>query len=182
MNTRESQLILQARAGVSDAMESLYHSHVGHIRAYFARCGFRPPDDPTREVFLLAMRSLETYDQSRGDFAGWLSDIARDVALKQWRRREPPANFDPELAEQTFASPTNPHESPEQIEELTAVRECVAALPPRLAVLAHLRYVEGRTARGLAEATGLAESTVRQRLDEARGLLRRCLNGKGFSA
>ncbi|MGC9454220.1 MAG: hypothetical protein ACP5HU_05095 [Phycisphaerae bacterium] len=46
MSERETQLIERARTGEGDAFEELYHSHVGRIRAYFARCGFHPPDDP----------------------------------------------------------------------------------------------------------------------------------------
>ncbi|MGC9454219.1 MAG: RNA polymerase sigma factor [Phycisphaerae bacterium] len=129
-----------------------------------------------------AMRSLGTYDASRGSFGGWLAAIARNVARKQWRRREPPANFDPSMAEQVLYAPADGAGEPESREETAAVADCVAALPEELARLVRLRYVEGRTTRGVAAALGLAESTVRQRLAEAHGLLRRCLKGKGFFA
>jgi RNA polymerase sigma-70 factor (ECF subfamily) len=180
VNGPDVQRISRAQAGDSEALEALYHSHVGRVRAYFARCGFRPPDDPAQEVFLRAMRSLGTYDPARGSFGGWLAAIARNVARRQWRRREPPANFDPDLAEDVLVAADDPGDAPEAREEIAAVRACVDELPDELARLVGLRYVEGRTTRGVAAAAGLAESTVRRRLEQARGLLRRCLKGKGF--
>jgi DNA-directed RNA polymerase specialized sigma24 family protein len=52
-------------------------------------------------------------------------------------------------------------------------------LSPDVANLVRLRYVEARTTRGVGQAAGLPESTVRLRLAEARNLLERCLRGKG---
>ena len=42
-----------------------------------------------------------------------------------------------------------------------------------------LRYVQGRTTRGIAAVTEMAEATVRSRLKEAVSLLESCLRDKG---
>ena len=64
-------------------------------------------------------------------------------------------------------------------EELAALRLCVDALPPDLARLVSLRYVEGLATRAIAETERMPEATVRLRLDEARAALERCLKSKG---
>ena len=182
MDFSERQLVRRAQAGEPAAFTALHAAHAGRVRAYFLRSGFASADadDLAQDVFLRAFRSLGTYDEQRGSVAGWLGAIARNVARRQWGRRSRGELFDPELAEEMFPAEDDPRESPEALEEFQAVRFCVDALPPELARLVRLRYVEGRTTRGVAEAAGVPESTVRVRLAEARELLARCMREKGF--
>ena len=90
--------------------------------------------------------------------------------------------MDPELAEEMFAVHDNPGETAAAGEEMRAIAGCVSALPEELARLVRLRYVEGRTTRGVAEAAGMPEATVRSRLAEAHARLLDCMRGKGFLA
>lgn len=171
-----------ALLGSEGACESIYRSLAGRVTAYFLRSGFARPDadDLTQEAFLRAFRSLASYDPQRGRFSAWVAAIARNVARKQWHRRRDEANFDPELAEEMFAAADNPGETPEAREVQAAVRDCVASLEAELGRIVELRYVGGLTTRGIAEAAGIPEATVRLRLTKARTLLQRCLRGKGF--
>ena len=176
------ELISRCLAGDSGAFERLYAAHARHMAAYFLRSGFdsADADDLTQETFVRVFRSLDTYDQRRGSFRLWLSAIARNVARRSWSRRADGESFDPELAEQTLAASVDESESPEAREEVAAVRDCVSALPAELGGIVRLRYVEGRTTRGIAAFTGIPEATVRLRLKEAQGMLEQCLKGKGF--
>lgn len=182
MSPDEPELIARCLAGEAEAQQALHAAHAGSVLAYFRRSGFSwaEAEDLAQDVFVRAFRSLEGFDASRGNFRGWLGAIARNVARRQWARRNRGENFDPELAEQTFAAPANPHDTPEAREEIEAVRSCVDALPPELARVIRLRYVEARTTRGIAAATGMPEATVRLRLTEARGVLDRAMREKGF--
>lgn len=182
MNDLQRELIQRCLAGDRSAFEALHAAHVGRIRAYLLRCGFdaASTEDLTQDVFLRAFRSLHTYDAAKGSFRLWLAVIARNVANKQWHRRTQAENFDPQLAEEMFAAPDNPRDWPEAREECEAVRACVNALPAELARVIHLRYVDGRTTRGIAAAMGMPESTVRLRLAEATAVLGQWLKEKGF--
>jgi len=164
------------------AFEELHARHAGRVTAYLLPSGFARPDadDLCQETFLRAFKSMHTFDPARGTPAGWLAAIARNVARRRWERRKSPSNFDPELAEEMLADDNpNPGGSSEAREEIDAVRSCVEALPPELGGVVRLRYVEGRTTRGVAAATGIPESTVRSLLGQARVLLEKCLRGKG---
>jgi len=178
----EPELIARCLAGEAAAQQALHAAHRGRVLAYFRRSGFSWADaeDLAQEAFLRAFRSLEGFDASRGSFRGWLGAIAKNVARRRWGRRSQGDSFDPELAEEMFAAPANPHDTPEAREEIEAVRSCVDALPPELARVIRLRYVAARTTRGVAEATGLPEATVRLRLTEAVGMLERAMREKGF--
>jgi RNA polymerase sigma-70 factor (ECF subfamily) len=181
VDEQDSQLIRRCLSGEASAFEALYGAHAGRIVAYFLRSGFAraDADDLTQETFTRAFRSLHTFDAERGAFRPWLATIARNVARKRWGRRAEPGNFDPELAEDVLAGADDPHAAAQQREEIEAVRDCVSRLPEELARIVSLRYVEGRSTRGVAAATGIPEATVRSRLAEAHERIERCLADKG---
>ena len=183
MDRNESELIARAAAGEDAAFQALYAGAAGRVRAYLRRSGFAPhdADDLAQETFLRAFKSIRTFDPQRGSFPSWVGAIARNVARRRWRRRAEPDSFDPDLAEEMFPAADNPSASPEAREEIEAVRACVDALPAELARVVRLRYVDGRTTRGIGAATGLPEATVRLRLKEAGAILAQCLKEKGFT-
>lgn len=182
MTDRDTASVGRCIEGDRNAFSALYRTYVGRVAAYFARSGFGPADvdDLVQRTFVRAYASLRTFDASRGTFGPWLGAIARNVARKRWRRRREPNLFDPELAEAVLPGPEDPGAVVEARETLVAVRGCVEELPPDLARMVRLRYVEGRTTRGIAAVEGMAEATVRARLEEARDLVARCLKAKGI--
>ncbi|MBS3734875.1 MAG: sigma-70 family RNA polymerase sigma factor [Phycisphaerae bacterium] len=180
--TNDAELVAQYLAGRGEAFDALYAAHGPRIAAYFARSGFAgaDADDLTQQTFVRAARSLGTFDAGRGAFGVWLSAIAHNVARRHFARRPAPANFDPELAEVMLESTDNPAPAAEAAEEIAAVRDCVGQLPDELGRVIRLRYVEGRTTRGVSAAMTMPEATVRLRLGEARAALERCLREKGL--
>jgi len=180
MESRETEWIARWLTGDNAAMDRLYESHAGWVRVYLRRCGFAPADadDLTQEVFVRVIKSLHTFDARRGAFVPWLATIARNAARRSWAGRPSPDHLDPEMAEAVFAAAENA-DKPETREEIEALRGCIDALPPDLAKIVRLRYVEGMTTRGIATAENLPEATVRLRLDEAKAALERCLKSKG---
>jgi RNA polymerase sigma-70 factor (ECF subfamily) len=181
VDTQTLELISRCRSGDSDAFAALYDLYAGRVVGYFRRSGFSAPDaaDLTQETFVRVFKSLHTFDPQRGGFSVWISMIARNVSRRYWSRRKDGEQFDPAMADEMFAAPDNPHETPETREEIDAVRQCVAQLPDELSKIVRLRYVEGRTTRGIAAAAQMPESTVRMRLDQARLEIARCLRAKG---
>lgn len=182
MSVPDNQLIAQCLNGDDSAFEQLLDAHGGRAKAYFLRSGFSPADaeDLAQEVFVRIYKSLNTFDAEKGTFAGWTATIARNVARKRWDKRSQPDNFDPELAEEMFASTDNPGTPAELQEELDALSMCIEALPVELARVVHLRYVQGRTTRGVASEMTISEFTVRSRLKEAEVMLEQCLRAKGI--
>jgi RNA polymerase sigma-70 factor (ECF subfamily) len=181
MSEHDSQLVEQCRAGQPSAFEELYRAHSRRLKAYFCRCGFNhaDADDLLHDAFARAWGSLATFDSQRGQFGAWLAAIARNVARRQANRRGDARDFDPQLAEHTLVATDNPGLSAQEAEELIALRECISFLPDEPSRLVRMRYIEALTTRGIAQATGTPEATVRLRLSEAMAALERCLNSKG---
>jgi RNA polymerase sigma-70 factor (ECF subfamily) len=167
--------------GEALAFADLYRRSQGRVKAYFRRCGFSPADveDLTQDVFIRIFKSLHTFDAARGPLSPWLATVVRNVARRRWQRRTPADGLDPEMAEALLAAPEDAAGSPEAREQTAALAGCIESLPPDLARMVRLRYVDGLTTRGIAEASRMAEATVRLRLAEAKGLLERCLKAKG---
>lgn len=178
----DRHLVFRSLAGDFSAFEDLYTRYGGRVVAYFIRLGFTTHDaeDLCQEVLLRAFKSLRTFDVRRGTFATWLRAISRNVGRRRLGRRADAGSFDPVLADEMFAAADQPRHSPEAREEMAAVRECVESLPAELARIVRLRYIDGRTLRGVAKITGMPEATVRSRLTESKGLLARCLRSKGI--
>jgi len=184
MEPSETAWIRRALAGDAAAFACLYDLHVGRVRAYLRRCGFADADvdDLAQDVFVRAWRSLRTFDLSRPTAGPWLGAIARNVARRAWGRRARVVDFDPDLAEVVLAAAdADPRPRVESRESDAALGDCVDRLPPDLARLVRLRYVDGLTTRALAAAVDMAEATVRLRLDEAKRLLEKCLESKGMA-
>ena len=182
-NNSDRELVARCLVGNHEAFEELYSAHGACVVTYFLRSGFGQADaqDLTQETFLRVYKSLTTYDGDRGSFRLWLAAIARNVARRQWSRRNGPENFDPELAEEIFTSGIGVVDQVQVNEEIQAVQDCLAALPEGLQQIIRLLYVEGRTTRGIAAAMSMPEATVRLKLRGAHGMLQRCLKTKGFS-
>ncbi|MCY2926569.1 MAG: sigma-70 family RNA polymerase sigma factor [Planctomycetota bacterium] len=184
VSKRDNQFVARVLAGDATAFGGLYDAHAGGVKAFFLRGGAGDADaeDLTQETFSRAFKSIKTYDARKGEFLTWVGAIARNVVRRHWGRRKQPDGMDPELAEEMFATYDNPGQAAAAGEEVQAIAGCVGALPQELGRLVRLRYVEGRTTRGVGEAAGVPEATVRSRLAEAHALLLACMRGKGFLA
>lgn len=177
-----SELISQCLDGDAMAFEALYLEYAGRVAGYLARSGFVPADvqDLTQETFIRVFKSLHTFDSRRGSFRVWLSMIAKNVARRRWSHRTQGELFDPALAESLLVAPLNPADTPQVREEMQGVRDCIAELPDELERVVRLRYVEGRTTRGIASAMDIPEATVRLRLEQGRKRIADCLRAKGI--
>jgi len=115
VDTHTLELISRCRSGDTDAFTALYDLHAGRVVGYFRRSGFDAPDaaDLTQETFVRVFKSLQTFDPQRGGFSVWISMIARDVGRRYWSRRKEGEHFDPAMADEMFAAPDNPHETPD---------------------------------------------------------------------
>ncbi|MFI9824468.1 RNA polymerase sigma factor [Streptomyces sp. NPDC052013] len=79
-----TELVARAVAGDRDAFAALYNEHRSEVFAYlFKRTRDRAlAEDLTQDVFLRALRRLETFSAPRASgFAGWLAVIARNIYL-----------------------------------------------------------------------------------------------------
>ncbi len=102
-------------------------------------------------------------------FDAWLTRIlvneCRNIQRRRKRRAEP-------LDEARAAALEQPPPDP-------ALYDALMSLPERLRLPLVLHYLEGYPLRDIASIVGVAQTTVKSRLHQARGALRRALSEEG---
>lgn len=145
------------------------------IRRVYSYVAYRVGDgaeaeDVTSEVFERALRSLHTYDRSRGAPIAWLLGIARRCIVDSAAARVTTDADPPEMAE------TGDLEA--RTVERLSLAGAIALLDEREQDLLALRYGADLTARRIGELLGMRTNAVEVALHRALTRLRELLEGE----
>lgn len=156
-----------------DTLESFYRCYIAEVRAFVARRVSDPflAADLTADVFLAAMSASKNYDSRQGNPGAWLTGIARNVLLKDARKRAREARAMSRVASGRLASDDAITRAEEIIDSNREAREVLAGIPklPRAErAIFELVVVDGLSADEAAEALGVQPGTARVRLHRAR--------------
>lgn len=140
--------------------------------------------DVCQETFLAAFRHLKSF-RGEAKFSSWLYRIA----LNAWhsrQRRQPTESLSLEEQAETygFDPPDTAYALDERLlqdERTQLVRRALAALPAEMRQVIVMKEYEGLKFHEIAEVLGIPVSTVKTRLYTGLTLLRRRLEGMGFS-
>ena len=139
------------------------------IRRVYAYTAYRMgpgPDaeDVTSEVFERALRYEDTFDESKGEFVGWLLGIARRC-VDQHLAAPRTVPLDP------AAAPESPQDLEQEVVERVALTEAMAELEERDRELVSLYYA-GLNGGQIAELLEVRRNTIDVALHRALGRLR----------
>ncbi len=176
----EEILVDRARAGDMIACEALMRRHRQRLYRVIRSVLRTGPDveDTMQDTYVAVLRNLDRFE-GRAQFGTWLLQIGRNAARARLRQRIPivqladPPDLDalvPMLDLSVDAGPT-PEQQVSSYEVVAVVEEAVGRLPHEYRRVFMLRVIEGLDTTETAEALGLAEGAVRQRLHRARGML-----------
>ena len=162
-------LVSAARAGDRSAFGLLYHRYARMVHGILlCRVPPRDVDDLVQEVFLLALRKLDSLrDISR--FGAWLSTITRNRANDYYRKANSVDRAADSGAEEQAESRTNDHVVEQEAAMTLAVLQ---TLPEAYRESLTLRLVEGMTGPEIAERMGLKHGSVRVNLHRGMRMLR----------
>lgn len=128
-------------------------------------------DDVVQETFVKAFYRISSFAGGSGLYT-WLYRVAVNLAKDhaKRRRRRPAVALDDLGPERSVlpAPDSPPIESVVSRERREAVREAIAALPPKFRAALVLREVEGLRYEEIAEILGVSQGTVESRLFRAR--------------
>lgn len=154
------QLVIAARGGERLAFATLYDRFHRMVHAVVFALRTDEADDLVQDVFLTALRELDTLTEPER-FGGWLATIARRRAVDRLRRRR---GAD-EAVEDIGRDPPPTSEAREAL-------HAIAELPEAYRETMMMRLVEGLTGPEIAELTGLTPESVRVNLCRGMKLLR----------
>jgi RNA polymerase sigma-70 factor, ECF subfamily len=179
MDGSDGELIRRVHTGDEAAFLVLYERHRRPLfRFAYRMLGAVPvAEDVVHECFLVLLTHPVRFDPSRASLRTFLCAIARNLSLKQLRRRgqETLTDEPPEPAPAARAEAPAPLRLLLEGERSAAVREAVAALPPLQREVVVLFEYEGHSLAEISEVVGADTGTVKARLHRARERLRRIL-------
>ena len=172
----DADLVLAARRGDKRAFVEIVARHQAMV------CGialgilgdFGASEDAGQEAFLTAWRKIHELREPV-HLRAWLAQIARNAALGQLRRKRGTNQLDENLV-LIDDSPT-PDVVAATEEEAELVRQSLAKLPETYRLPLVLYYRDGQSVRGVAEALGISEDAVKQRLARGREMFRDRISG-----
>jgi RNA polymerase sigma factor (sigma-70 family) len=189
-------LLARFRAGDRDALETVYRAYLDKVADIVAH-GFRiagtggaitglgrhPADlaDTVQEVFLKAFsRNARTSFDGTRDFGPYLGRIARNVMIDRARRSGRELLMPEVDGEVAGAAPSgDPYPDVvaqwEDPEAVAVARRFIAELPPELARIHHVLYVDGLSQRQASERLGISRQTLRTLEGKLREGLRQLL-------
>jgi RNA polymerase sigma-70 factor (ECF subfamily) len=150
----EMTLIEAARRDPSQFAE-LYERNFYRVYAYVARrVSDRPQaEDLTADVFREALAGIAKFEWRGVPFVAWLMGIASRVVADHWKRAGREKGSPASEAEGT----TDP-----EVENATMLFQLVDRLPEAQFRVIHMRFVEQKSIREIAEELGRSEGAVKQ--------------------
>lgn len=173
----ETDLVIQARAGVRTAQEALFRAHANRAYVVAQRyLGSRyDAADVVHDAFLKAFARLDQFNNERGAFVHWLSRIVANEALS-WMRKEK-IRFtedvtDPILGNQLESSSGDPSFNPSLKPEYDDLLAALDILPAGARTVFNLSVFEGFSHDEIGDQLGITASASRAQLTRARHQLR----------
>ncbi len=168
----EAALVEAVRRGDREAFGQLYDLYAPMVHGILlARVPYREVDDLVQDVFLAALRRLDTLRDSAA-FGGWLAMITRNRAIDFHRRTRETEELPEDLPQQS-------HAEREAEEAAGRTLEAIRSLPEAYRETLILRLVEGMTGPEIAARTNLTPASVRVNLHRGMKILREKLGLEG---
>ncbi|GAB6110181.1 RNA polymerase sigma factor [Fusibacter bizertensis] len=126
-------------------------------------------EDLVQQTYVKALDQYELFDHMHPmQIKGWLLSTIRTTFIDQFRRERRKGVFDEAMEV--------PYEA--NIEDRLITSDLLGQLPESLRIVVVLRYLEGYSSVQIGELLSLNPSTVRSRLSQAIGLLRKVVSYK----
>ena len=126
-----------------------------------------------------AVRARATFDPAKGGFENWLMAIARNNFASEMRRRAARPGMDGDVAGylEAIDSEPLPDEILEKKETARIVRRAMDGLETKERDVLRGKYIDGLSARAIAQKMEMTEKAVHSLLYRARNSLRNKLQG-----
>ncbi|MCL0075630.1 RNA polymerase sigma factor [Dehalococcoidia bacterium] len=178
----EQNLVHRAQQGDQEAFAELYESHFDNIYRYVAlRVGNRmEAEDITQEVFLKAVRSIQSFKWKGIPFSAWLFRIARNEVIDSLRKksRQPTVPLS-ELPVIPVSSSGNPHPLVKHEVDVDQLRAAIRQLTEAQQEVISLRFSAELSIAEVASIMGKSEGAVKSLQHGGIIALRRILSKGG---
>ncbi|HEX5432045.1 MAG TPA: sigma-70 family RNA polymerase sigma factor [Bryobacteraceae bacterium] len=151
----EERLQVEAAQRDPSRFADLYEENFHRVYAYVARrVGNRQnAEDLTSEIFREALAGIRQFEWRGAPFAAWLLRIASRSVADFWKRSGRESGNPAQETDQSV---------PEEIERRAMLFQLVDRLPEAQFRVIHMRFVEQKSIREIAQELGRSEGAVKQ--------------------
>jgi RNA polymerase sigma-70 factor (ECF subfamily) len=173
MTVMDSQWLAKCREGEPLAIERLVQTHQKDVyRLALSILDDRDEaDDATQEVFISALRGLDSF-RANSSFKTWLFSITINVCRSRLQRDKSRTRLRQVLQSLFRSDQTHPESEAIQNEADTKLWQAIRTLDEKHRIPVILRYYHGLPVAEIAEMLGVPVGTVHSRLNHARERLR----------
>lgn len=187
-----AELAARCLAGDAQAWEQLARTQ--HRRIYGICYRFTgsqtEAEDLTQEVFLKMYRNLGSFDPAKGGFSTWLTTLARNLLVDNYRRSRMERASDsldesldgddeggPSKAERLADGRPGQEHHVAGLELRAQIQAALKQVSPELREAVILRDLQDMDYKEIAEVLGVPQGTVKSRISRGRSELARLLKG-----
>lgn len=165
----DEDLVAAVQGGSREAYAALVRRHAKRVYAVCIGILGNTDDseDAVQETFVRGMANILTL-RDGGQFAGWISQIARNLCRDQWRKQKRRG----ELMSRHAA------EEKQELGEFSDLHDALERLPEVHRLPLMLYYFDGRSTENLARELNLTRGGACTRLFRARNELRKLLEDR----
>ena len=176
MKTQTDNLINDLRRQKPAALGRLFAEHGPTVFRMVQRIvpGREDAEEVYQDVFVKALRAIETFDPRKATLSTWLCRIAYNESLNFVRRRKPNLVYmdDSKLGSDSFEVQ---EDAPLDEEIIKQLEKALSLLPPHEQAIISMFYYEERSLADIAYVTGSIPSTVGSQLSRIRKKLYRII-------
>ena len=162
-----------------------YRPLFAFVASHFA-CGDELSQEIVQMAFVRCVKSMKTFDHSRGTLLSWLKAVAANeghtLARKMKRSRQFPLSSLPEEIAAKICSSLDCEPLPEEVlarrDVQTAVQDALVALDGRYARALVMKYVDDMSVAEIAIAEGVSEKAAESALSRSREAFRKAFIGR----
>jgi len=183
----DRELIESAQSGNKEAFAVLVQQYSKNIYNLAYRMTGNREDamDVTQEVLFRAYRALASFQPDK-PFLPWVYRITWNICADRGRKigRTPQEDSIDEIEENAARIPSSspsPDSTYEHQELAEVLKKAIAELPEGYRELIVMFHVDGLSIKEVSDVMGMKETVIKNRLYRGRQMLRKILEGGGFT-
>ncbi len=156
---RLNRIAARLKRGDASAGEETFRYFSPLLYRFFAsRTGNRAlSEDLTQDAFIKIVGKIDTFDETKGNFPGWVWQIARNTLIDHYREKKEISFADAGEGIEHIAT----HDAVDEQLRVKAIMSAVARLSEEDQELFSLRFVSDVSYREISQLTGKSETALR---------------------
>lgn len=156
------QLVKDCTSGKKESFDVLIDRYSKKVLTMiYSQVGdFHSSEDIAQETFLRAYKSLDNYDETKGQFLTWVWGIARNC-IHEWKRKK---HIHSTVSDEIMQDIKNATQTDEQYAK---IEKAISTLPHDVQQIIKMRHLQGMNCKEIAIVTGKEPNTVVKALSRA---------------